>query len=745
MPNDSAAVATAHLTVLQVLPQAQTQAPVWKTSCVCLPTPQLDTQLMMPQCGLVDLLAIAKKKKKISIAHTKTSNSTLIVFLPPKKAAMLTLQNLGIKKRALDDLHTHLHGMGDFDFWVNSVIRKLLPELVYSAQTGDGLGPPVEYHPRKSDEVSHANWISMPWSDQTRQDAQRLAFAKAVEAEKERLQHGHIFTCDVVYSLTTLCTAFGVDVSALKDDASRMQRLHSRVHPSYDINKCIKYYRVYNARKQEFETRYGMTNTNFIEKIASLDAQQDPARKAFLINCFTMRGDPERKGGPSRFTKIDDFCQQFTPEFYPRRYILKDDMYSQYPLVEDALLYYVLDRYYRAGVGYVELSIGIKDLIECPWMYRHLASPHLPEELRKKCKLPPLPVDVKAGNKLLVEVKFLAALNRVNAGPKLENAENRSTRVLHMNLVNDFSDSVIVDEFKDSAEHLKKIEKAFEVSRTAVSAAAAAAAAAAAGDHPLLLHNMCVGLDYVGDEWGQPHCPFALPKFTKFLKAERDRRGGRFGFRYHCGEIYLPLQDQGMSEQQLLHMAISSAVIVQILTAVGYTPAEHDLVKNRGNVHRMPAPPPLRIGHGVGFGPYLRSIPLPTKANLTWETRLDSLIKDPAEYIRRALFYMRECEIPIEVNLTSNDYLTAECQQTQLLKQLLDHDMTVVLATDDDGIWPCECEVGGKQYSSVAAEFAAAVAGTMTLPSNKLHSEEVEKIIQNYPFARFGVSVPCMC
>ena len=649
------------------------------------------------------------------------------------QTALLALKNDGIKKRALDDLHTHLHGMGDFDFWVNKVVNKLLPELVYHAQNDDS-NIPIEYFPRKSGEVGHANWVTFSWNDPDRLKEQRAAFSKAVEEDSANLTSEQRFTYDVVYSLHTLCAAFGIDDANAYPDKrdQKMQELQAHLSPDHDINNYIRNYRVYNARTQAFESRFGMTNADFVEKIASPAAQADKARKAMLINCFTMCGDPERVGGPSEFTTITDFRQHFTPQFYPRRYILKDDMYSQYPLVEDALLHYVLDRYSRAGVGYIELSVGLNDIISYPWMYRHLAQPSLPEHLRSTCDIPPLPVDPASG-KPLVQVRFLAALNRVKNGPPLDKADD-DARTHHMRYVSDFAHNRIVTFFSKSEKDLADIKKAFTTSRSA-------------GDpnNPLLLHNMCVGLDYVGDEWAQPHCPFALPSFVEFLKTERQSRGDHFGFRYHCGEIYLPLGgNPAISEHRRLHMAISSAVIVRILTELGWTTEVLGLKKNRKN-GRLP-PPPLRIGHGIGFGPFIKDIPLPDTPSPAWKTgNYQETLDNPELFIQRALFYMRECSVPIEVNLTSNNYLAANCRQTQLLTQLLEARMTVVLSTDDDGIWPCECHVDGDQYSSVAAEFATAIAGTLTLASNKLSNAGVREIISNYPFARFGVRLTCVC
>ena len=219
-------------------------------------------------------------------------------------------------------------------------------------------------------------------------------------------------------------------------------------------------------------------------------------------------------------------------------------------------------------------------------------------------------------------------------------------------------------------------------------------------------------------------------------------RKGKFGFRYHCGEIYLPLQDSSVNERQLLHMAISSAVIVEILTKIGWVPETMKLAnERRENESSRLSNPPLRVGHGVGFLPYLPQIPEATSRHQM--SSFKDLARNPDDYIKRALFYMREMEIPVEICLNSNNFLTAESKQIEILRNFLDANMTVVLATDNDGIWPCECKIGQSLYFSVPAEFAGAITGILTNANNKIHAEDIEKILANFPHARFGVRFIC--
>src|SRR6185312_1108784 len=91
---------------------------------------------------------------------------------------------------------------------------------------------------------------------------------------------------------------------------------------------------------------------------------RDSALYAQLANSFTMLGPHGRAPSQLDFHKYRG-C--FTPEFYPRRFVLKDCMYEQRLDVLDTLLCYSLARYALANVSYVEYSVGINDLTR-PWV-----------------------------------------------------------------------------------------------------------------------------------------------------------------------------------------------------------------------------------------------------------------------------------------------------------------------------------------------------------------------------------------
>lgn len=190
-------------------------------------------------------------------------------------------------------------------------------------------------------------------------------------------------------------------------------------------------------------------------------------------------------------------------------------------------------------------------------------------------------------------------------------------------------------------------------------------------------------------------------------------RDGQFGFRYHCGEA-----DQQVADNYLkMHMGASSAVICAIVESVKWDPTVD--------------PPPLRIGHGIAFRHYLHLLgdSDPHKITIQSIEALDHL----QLYISRALWHLREKRIPIELNLTSNHYLEGNAEDTELLKIFLCSKLTVVLATDNDGIWPTK----QGDFLSVAGEFFSAITGKLTKPDFTLLDNEVESIINSYYHASF--------
>lgn len=613
----------------------------------------------------------AKLPKEIPLQTTATSFAD-DVKIPEDLEGHQRVAARALVKRMqagdLADLHTHLLGMGDAHFWRDIVMVKVLPKLFDAA---DENSIPVEYSPTK---LTRENYhVFKPG-----------AFSKEFEAERKKHKN---FTFDVVYTLDQLCDAFGVNKDDRSSPESQIGHLAGLLDRRVDFSKLVKKYTVYDVREEKFEERFGLTNTLFRTQILA-----DERNKAMVQNCFEMAGGDNVA---NRFSKKELFLGKFNPQFYPRRYALKDAMYSQYPLVLDAVLQYMLEDYRKSGVSYVEFSVGVGDLIGRPLIYGHLSRPNFPPGICSD--IPPLPSNVT--------FKYLAGFSRTAVDDHLVldlKAPPASMYATVWAIASQPED--YLDSFAVHRKQLASVKDHFAKSRK--------------GQPTVLrpLHEMCVGLDYFADEWKRPHCPFYLPEFLEFLNSERALREGHFGFRYHCGEV----DEKETTTYLLAHMGASAAVINRIIEACKWDPVKD--------------PAPLRIGHGTAFRHWLPKLngfkdgAVKTKQNAA---HLEN-------EVLKALFLMKKHRIPIEVNLTSNDYLKGDATEAELLMGLLDAEMTVVMCTDNNGIWPTK----RNGFGSVAGEFCGVIVGELVKKDYPIGASQVDGIVDAYAGARFGSGEP---
>ncbi|CAF3388299.1 unnamed protein product, partial [Rotaria sp. Silwood2] len=101
----------------------------------------------------------------------------------------------------------------------------------------------------------------------------------------------------------------------------------------------------------------------------SIDKLTDPAQRdarAHIMNGFSMMN---ADGSEPRSVDFHSFRGSFTPQFYPRRFALKDSLYGQRLDLLAYLLQYVLHRYSTClpPVKYCEISVGAGDLGR-PWL-----------------------------------------------------------------------------------------------------------------------------------------------------------------------------------------------------------------------------------------------------------------------------------------------------------------------------------------------------------------------------------------
>lgn len=447
-------------------------------------------------------------------------------------------------------------------------------------------------------------------------------------------------------------------------EADRVQKLAAvlpipRSQGPSRLKDLVQDYLIFNAREQKFVIRRGISNAD-----VKTHLMQDENMTKWR-NCFEM-SSARGNFRPNASEQMELSRGRFTPQFYPRRFCLKDDMYSQHPKILSRLLKYVIDRYVEAGVGYVELSIGVGDLIERPWLYPFLAGPVVEAEAR-------------------IDVRFLAAFARTGdvklpmRAPMAEGVRIMSSKGRQRSM------------FRKHIDRLERIKAAFALSRSTGGLKK--------------IHETCVGLDYCGDEWKRPFCPFNLPSFIEFLRSERELRSGQFGFRYHCGEC----DQHARTDVFNAHMGITGKVIIDILSAF---PNEDDSL-----------PPPLRIGHGIAFLHFLEDALDVTRASSD-ATVLHS-------WTVRALHLIQSRRIPVEINLTSNEFLLFAERGTMNL--FLRKGIRVILATDNDGIWSVES--GG--FKSVAAEYYGAIRGDLGAKGDGLSPYYLTQMIDDSLRAKF--------
>ena len=113
-----------------------------------------------------------------------------------------------------------------------------------------------------------------------------------------------------------------------------------------------------------------------LRKVISIDpnrpSEAAKLARAHLINAFSMC---DGEGNRPRPVDFHSFHGCFTPEFYPRRFVLKDSIYSQRLDVLAALIGHIMERYRTClpPVKYCELSVSANDLSK-QWVFDVLRS-----------------------------------------------------------------------------------------------------------------------------------------------------------------------------------------------------------------------------------------------------------------------------------------------------------------------------------------------------------------------------------
>ncbi|CAF1666966.1 unnamed protein product, partial [Adineta ricciae] len=222
-------------------------------------------------------------------------------------------------------------------------------------------------------------------------------------------------------------------------------------------------------------------------------------------------------------------------------------------------------------------------------------------------------------------------------------------------------------------------------------------------------YGWTVGLDLFGDESGFPYCPFVAPSFINYIQKRRkisketpSLERNLFGVRVHCGENVM-FADTKIPGYRLFiaHMYIVFRCLLFLQKELQYG---------------------IRIGHGIAFDRIFDG----TMSKLRY--RKSSVIL--ADIQERAQDLMKT--IAFEVNITSNEYLLGQtlrrgdAGRPLRLGGLFDR-VPIILATDDDGVWPIDhCAFIHPGHHSLTAEYCRAISSGLIDKTDQL-----QKILQN--------------
>jgi len=612
----------------------------------------------------------------------------------PKSRESEARSELDKEEHILSELHTHLMGMGNANFWLGLLNdRNALPS--------DSLSDP-------RDILAHFPLI---WSPEDQafldKDATTEAFTQLLHPDvpdslkplfgitnrEELLRHlshyqlsfARDFTFEVILKLQDLFKAFGIPEGHPESVRQAVLEERLMIGSASPIRRFI----IWNARNQQLQHCHGLRVSDLCRLM-----QQHPEVEGHVRNGFSMCSND---GSAATVSDFHSFRGSFTPEFYPRRFALKDSLYEQRLDVLAILLSHVLDRYgsCRPPVDYVEFSVGVGDVCRT-WVFDVLrcfgsdgTSSFRNREWLAKRLIP----------KVSVSYKFLAGFGRHNVElePRgnccLSDAE-RSNRFLlerpqraisnMLREIHASKNGAPTEIFKKFEADLRKVERVWNGSEFS--------------------HDWLVGFDLFGDELGFPYCPFVTSRFLKFVQVAR-LRNPRFGLRIHCAEnVPLIRPSEPGFRMFMAHMYIVFRGLEYLVSCLG----------GRS----------IRIGHGVAFSWFLQ----PSRDQDV--ERKSSVL---AEEIR-ALAPIALSGVIFEVNPTSNLYLLPEALRSHQFALFKERQLfpRTTLATDDDGVWPIDhCRLHHHGHHSLAAEYCDAISKFSLTP------EQVRSMIRAGVGGRF--------
>lgn len=358
----------------------------------------------------------------------------------------------------------------------------------------------------------------------------------------------------------------------------------------------------------------------------------------------------------------------FTPQFCPQRFALKDALYERDLQVIDRLLRDICGNYAHHGVGYVEFSVGYKDLLLRPWVFAHLIS-YVETEHFKYNYLAAFTRD--ADTNLCIRGEWQAGKIQREAIIELVNLPDAPAEFI-MRIERD-------EMYSSFSTALRKSSEAYERENNELYIDG-------------VLSRRVRGLDLVGDEYGFPYVPFWRDDFWEFVQQRmRDRaeinRRMVFGLRPHMGEV----TEAGYAQKLTRYPETENEapLLAQRAYASHVRVMAHALERLMHRA-RTPLPdcevyiPGFRFGHGVA---------------LTCQQILTQ-------------FSGEHHNLLIELCWTSNRHLLRGLDQQH---PVLESEITrnrLVVCTDDDGIFSTECDCD-LRHSLVAGEFCRMINGNV--------------------------------
>jgi len=272
-----------------------------------------------------------------SSSRKRSRNESDPVERVPVKEQLHSYLDEYCNSHGLVELHSHLMGMGSADFWVSRIIEQYIPRSIRNG--GKDVFYPLE-------DIMTASSITKPKTD------------------------------DAEWNTSIML-------------ATLESRLFDGIPGGNFAQYCKK---DKNLRNEEV---YGIYNNDLVKLLNMEEANRNGRPLRALVRNWFEFLDSEGKAA-SHTDILDAYRGKFDPEFYPRRFIMKDVILNTHPEVLSILLNSVTHRYGKAGVGYMELSVSLGDLTKSntlACLLDHVYTTKRSASLQRKSRKskPPLP------------------------------------------------------------------------------------------------------------------------------------------------------------------------------------------------------------------------------------------------------------------------------------------------------------------------------------------------------------------